>query len=55
MNKKDSMIKVIGLAATIIGMGATLLSSWVEDKKMEEMIDTKVNDALAEHFNGTES
>lgn len=55
MNNKNDMIKFIGIAATIIGMGATLLSNWVEDKKMEERIEEEVNNALANRFNEIES
>lgn len=43
-----SLIKIIGLAATGIGVVATLVQDWVDDKKMDEKIDEKVNAALAE-------
>lgn len=46
MNSK--IIKVLGLAASVIGVTATLLSDWVNEKKMDEKIDEKVNEALAE-------
>jgi len=45
MNGK--LIKVLGIAATVIGMGATLITDWVNDKKMDEKIEEKVNEALA--------
>lgn len=45
MNGK--LIKVIGIAATVLGMGATLITSWVDDKKMDEKIIKKVEEALA--------
>ena len=38
----------IGVAATAVGMGATLVSSWVSDKKMEEKIEEKINEILAQ-------
>lgn len=41
------VIKGIGYAATAIGMGATLVTNWVEEKKMDEKIEKKVNEALA--------
>jgi hypothetical protein len=47
------ILKVLGLAATVIGMGATLLTDWVDDKKMDEKIEEKVNAAL-ENKNGEE-
>ncbi|MFA6377341.1 MAG: hypothetical protein WCW63_01815 [Acholeplasmataceae bacterium] len=40
------LIKVIGMAATVIGMGATLITDWVNDKKMDEKIEQKVIEAL---------
>ena len=46
MNSK--FIKILGMAATAIGMGATLITDWVNDKKMDEKIEEKVNEALAE-------
>ena len=41
-------IKILGLAATVVSMGATLLSNWVDEKKMEERIDKCVDEKLAE-------
>lgn len=50
-----AVIKGIGIAATAIGMAATLATDWVNDKKMEEKIEEKVNEALARRENGEES
>lgn len=50
-----TMIKIIGIAATIIGMGATLITDWVDEKKMDEKIEQKVNEALAQKENEEES
>lgn len=44
---KGTMIKVLGLAATAIGMVATLVTDWVNDKKTDEKIEEKLNEALA--------
>jgi len=44
MNRK--VIKVIGVAATIIGFGVTLVSDWVNEQKMDEKIGEKINEAL---------
>lgn len=49
-----NLIKVLGIAATAIGMGATLVTDWVNDRKMSEKIEEKVNEALAKS-DGTES
>jgi hypothetical protein len=45
MNSK--LIKILGIAATAIGMGATLITDWVNDKKTDEKIEQKVIEALA--------
>jgi hypothetical protein len=45
MNSK--LIKILGIAATAIGIGATLITDWVNDKKMDEKIEEKVNEAFA--------
>lgn len=47
-------IKVIGLAATAIGFGATILTDWVNDKKMAEEIDEKIAEALADRTEQTD-
>ena len=44
---KGTMIKVLGLTATAIGMVATLVTDWVNDKKTDEKIEEKLNEALA--------
>ena len=44
----DKLIKIIGMAATVIGMGATLVTEWVNDKKIDEKITKKVTEALNE-------
>lgn len=44
---KNNIVKIFGFAAAVISFGATLLSDWVNEKKMEEMVDEKVSEALA--------
>ena len=41
------MIKILGLSATAIGMVATLITDWVNEKKMDEKIDERICEALA--------
>lgn len=50
---KSSLIKILGMVTTIAGMAASLLSDWVGEQKMNERIDKKVNEAIAEK-NGKE-
>lgn len=52
MNSK--VIKIIGMAATVLGMGATLVTEWVNDKKMDEKINDAVDKALAARENDTD-
>ena len=49
------LIKILGIAATVVGMGATLLTDWVNEKKMDEKIEEKVNEALAKKDEEEES
>lgn len=53
MNGK--VIKVIGFVATVVGLGASLVTDWVNDKKLDTKIDTKISEALAEMNSKTES
>lgn len=46
MNRK-SKLKTIGILATIAAGVISLVSNVIEDKKMEETIEEKVNEALA--------
>ena len=41
------LVKILGLVATAVGMGATLLTDWVNEKKMEEKIDECIDEKLA--------
>lgn len=51
---KSKMIKVLGLTVSIIGVATTLLSDWVNEQKMDEKIEEKVNEALAKRDNENE-
>ena len=43
------------MAATIIGIGVNLLTDWVDEQKMDEKIEAKVNEALAKKEEAEES
>ena len=47
MKNKSKMIKAMGILATIIGVGVNLITDWVDEQKMDEKIEEKVNAALA--------
>lgn len=58
MKDKSTMIKAIGIAATVIGVGVNLITDWVNeqkmDEKMDEKIEEKINEALAQKDNEAE-
>lgn len=41
------LIKIIGLATTVVGAGITLLNDWVNDKKLDAKIAEKLTEGLA--------
>ena len=43
----EKTIKIIGLATTVAGLGVSLITEWVSDKKTDEKIAQKVNEAIA--------
>ena len=43
----EKTIKIIGYAATAIGIGTTLVSDWVGEKKTDATIEKKVAEAIA--------
>lgn len=43
----SKLIKILGLVATVGGVAATLLTDWVNEKKMDEKIDEAINAKLA--------
>jgi hypothetical protein len=51
----SKLIKILGIAATAIGMAATLVTDWVNDKKTDEKIEQKVNEAFAKREEEEES
>lgn len=52
--KKNNWVKFIGLATTITGVAVSLASEYVNDKKMDEKIENKIDEALAKRENGEE-
>lgn len=44
----NKTIKVIGVIATVAGMGATLVSNWVGEKNLDSKISEQVTKALAD-------
>ncbi|CAK7007495.1 MAG: hypothetical protein EUB_01557 [Eubacterium sp.] len=44
MNEK--VIKGIGIATTVIGLGVTVLTDWVNEQKIDAKISDKVAEAI---------
>lgn len=47
MSNKSRWIVAFGVAAPVIGVGVNLITDWVNEQKMDEKIEEKVNEALA--------
>ena len=48
MNEKT--LKIIGTITTIAGVGVSMLSAWIGDKKTENIISEKVAKEVAKHL-----
>lgn len=46
-DKKFNALKALGIGATVLGLVASLVSSFVEEKKTDALIAEKVNDAVS--------
>ncbi len=46
---KMTLVKILGVVSTVVGFAMTALSEWVDEQKMDEKIEEKVNAALAEY------
>lgn len=46
MNTK--MMKIAGIATTVIGMGVTLANEWISNKQLDTKIAEEVSKAVAE-------
>ena len=53
LNQK--VVKVIGLLTTVVGFGVSILSDWVDEKKMDNKINEKVTEALEKQEKEKES
>ncbi|GHV47382.1 hypothetical protein FACS189499_04800 [Clostridia bacterium] len=43
----NKLIKILSFTAIALGAAATLVTDWVNEKKMDEKIEEKINEALA--------
>ncbi len=49
----DKLIKILGIATTAMGLSATLLTDWLNDKKMDKKIEQKVIEAFTKIKEGS--
>lgn len=47
MTNNSKLVKILGLVATVGGVAATLLTDWVNEKKMDEKINECIDAKLA--------
>ena len=47
MITEATTLKIIGIAASAVGTGATLVGGWVNEKKMNQKIEAEVAKAIA--------
>lgn len=52
---KFNLLKVAGITVAVAGFGLSLISSWIDDKNLDEKVEEQVNRALAEKQKGEES
>lgn len=45
---KNKMVKVVGIAGTVLSVGATLLTNWTEEQKLNQKVEEKVNEILTQ-------
>lgn len=46
MKKNLDVVKLVGVAATALGIASTLLSGWANERNTENLISEKVNEAI---------
>ncbi len=49
---KGKGLRILGFVASIIGFGLSLLTGWISDRKTDETIEFKVNEAVTKRLKG---
>lgn len=44
--EKDTMIKIAGVAGTLLSLGATILTNYVKEEDLNRKVENKVNEIL---------
>ena len=55
LNGKSNIVKIVGLAAMALGGLATMIGNWAQEQAIDQMIDEKLEKALAERNQNEES
>ena len=45
-DKMNNVVKVAGLVGTVLSVGATLMTNWANEKKTDQLIEKKVQEAI---------
>lgn len=52
--EKETIIKVAGIAGSMMTLAATMINAYVQDAKLNDMVDKKVAEAIANLNNSKE-
>ena len=55
MKHNSNLVNLAGIAGMLLASAATLVSNWAQQKVMEETVEEKVKEALANKENEKES
>jgi hypothetical protein len=50
---KTKLVQITGVAGSLLGLGASLLTAWSNDKKMDSMVEKKVMEILEKKLTGS--
>lgn len=46
MKSKKDLVQMVGVLGTLLGVASTLITSYCNDKTMEQLVEEKVKEAL---------
>ena len=47
MKKNIDVVKIVSIAGTVLGLTASLINGWSQQKNMEKSISEKVNEVIS--------
>lgn len=42
----NNLVKIIGIAASVVGVAASIATNWANEKKLDDKIASKVSEAV---------